>query len=41
MLGKGEMALLKLSELMNHSAPDITRRYTDYVGKNLVRFMTV
>ena len=27
MLGKGEMALLKLSELMNYSAPDITRRY--------------
>lgn len=25
--GKGEMALLKLSELMNHSAPSITRRY--------------
>lgn len=25
--GKGEMALLKLSELMNHSAPNITRRY--------------
>lgn len=25
--GKGDMALLKLSELMNHSAPSITRRY--------------
>ncbi len=25
--GRGEMALLKLSELMNHSAPSITRRY--------------
>ena len=25
--GRGEMALLKLSELMNHSAPNITRRY--------------
>ena len=25
--GKGEMALLKLSELMNHSAPSITRLY--------------
>lgn len=26
-MGRGEMALLKLSELMNHSDPDITRRY--------------
>lgn len=25
--GRGEMALLKLSELMNHSDPSITRRY--------------
>jgi len=25
--GRGDMALLKLSELMNHSAPNITRRY--------------
>ena len=25
--GRGEMALLKLSELMNHSSPAITRRY--------------
>ncbi len=25
--GKGEMALLKLSEILNHSAPNITRRY--------------
>lgn len=25
--GRGEMALLKLSEIMNHSAPSITRRY--------------
>lgn len=25
--GRGEMALLKLSELLNHSAPNITRRY--------------
>ena len=25
--GRGDMALLKLSELMNHSAPSITRRY--------------
>ena len=25
--GRGELALLKLSELMNHSAPNITRRY--------------
>jgi len=25
--GRGEQALLKLSELMNHSAPSITRRY--------------
>ena len=25
--GRGEMALLKLSELMNHSTPSITRRY--------------
>ena len=25
--GRGEMALLKLSELMNHSSPNITRRY--------------
>lgn len=25
--GRGEQALLKLSELMNHSAPNITRRY--------------
>ena len=26
-LGRGDMALLKLSELMNHSSPAITRRY--------------
>ncbi len=26
-VGKGELALLKLSEIMNHSAPNITRRY--------------
>ena len=26
-MGRGEMALLKLSELMNHSDPSITRRY--------------
>ena len=26
-MGRGEMALLKLSELMNHSDPGITRRY--------------
>ncbi len=25
--GRGEMALLKLSEIMNHSCPSITRRY--------------
>ncbi len=25
--GRGEMALLKLSEIMNHSSPTITRRY--------------
>jgi integrase len=25
--GRGDMALLKLSELMNHSSPSITRRY--------------
>ena len=25
--GRGDMALLKLSELMNHSSPAITRRY--------------
>ena len=25
--GKGDMALLKLSEIMNHSCPSITRRY--------------
>ncbi len=25
--GKGEMALLKLSEMLNHTAPNITRRY--------------
>lgn len=25
--GRGEMALLKLSEMLNHSAPNITRRY--------------
>ena len=25
--GRGEMALLKLSEIMNHSAPSITRKY--------------
>ena len=25
--GRGEMALLKLSEMMNHSAPSITRKY--------------
>jgi hypothetical protein len=25
--GRGDMALLKLSELMNHAAPNITRRY--------------
>ena len=25
--GRGEMALLKLSEILNHSAPNITRRY--------------
>lgn len=26
-LGRGELALLKLSEILNHSAPSITRRY--------------
>lgn len=26
-LGKGELALLKLSEIMNHTSPSITRRY--------------
>lgn len=25
--GRGEMALMKLSEMLNHSAPNITRRY--------------
>ena len=25
--GRGEMALLKLSEMLNHTAPNITRRY--------------
>ena len=25
--GRGDMALLKLGELMNHSSPSITRRY--------------
>ena len=26
-LGRGELALLKLSEILNHSAPNVTRRY--------------
>ena len=35
--GRGEMALLKLSELMNHSSPAITRRYIGLRQEELAR----